>query len=121
MTLDNFFTLLDKQAKPVQFSDTMAVIDANYTHTATAFRVGDQDNTADQNQGSCKILAFAQLHNMDKHATLALFGNYYRVDVLKHPNHNDHQNIRNFLAHGWDSVSFTGKALVAKLWPYTAR
>jgi len=38
--------------------------------------------------------------------TLALFGRYYREDVLGNPNGNDHANIRNFMQTGAQGVRF---------------
>jgi hypothetical protein len=31
--------------------------------------------------------------------------------VLKNPDGTDHQNIRNFMKHGWDGVRFEGEPL----------
>jgi len=45
---------------------------------------------------------------------LALFGDYYRSDVLKNPEGSDHQNIRNFMHKGWAGVTFKGEALRAE-------
>ncbi len=38
--------------------------------------------------------------------TLALFGRYYRDDVMGNPAGEDHANIRNFLLDGWVGVRF---------------
>lgn len=51
---------------------------------------------------------------MSKDETLALFGDFYRVDVLGNPNGEDHQNIRNFMQFGWDGIEFMGEALMKK-------
>lgn len=98
----------------VNFADTIAVIDAQYDFTPTAFRNGEFDNAAGQNNGSCKIFAFAKLHQLTPEQTLHCFGSYYRDDVLQHPEATDHQNIRNFIQFGWDGVVFQGAALTAK-------
>jgi hypothetical protein len=45
---------------------------------------------------------------------LNCFGEYYRTDVLQHPDAIDHQNIRNFIRFGWDGVRFDGAALTLK-------
>ena len=43
-----------------------------------------------------------------------LWGQYYR-DVLKNPDGDDHQNIRNFMKYGWEGVPFeNGIALTRK-------
>lgn len=98
----------------IEFSDVIATIDDNYVFTPTKFINGSTTNLADQNNGSCKIFAFAQLHNLGTSETLALFGDFYRKDVLLHPTKDDHQNIRNFMEFGWEGIEFSGKALVEK-------
>ncbi len=92
----------------------MAVIDANYAFTPTTFQNGEQLNNAGQNNGSCKLFAFARLHQLSAAQTLQCFGAYYREDVLKHPAGSDHQNIRNFMKYGWGGVEFGGEALTPK-------
>ncbi len=96
-----------------QFSDVLAYIDARYQHVATAFENGAQHNAAEQNQGSCKVFAFAQLNGLDAAQTLRLFAEHYQA-VLATPEGNDHQNIRQFMQHGWDGIRFSGIALTAK-------
>ena len=100
--------------KKKSFQDTIAYIDTNYNFTPTTFKNGNQINNAGENNGSCKIFAFAKIHQLEKDQTLALFGSYYFDDVLKNPEGNDHQNIRNFMDFGWDGVSFEGEALGLK-------
>jgi hypothetical protein len=112
MSLTNFLTKV-KAGEPVNFADTIAVISENYTYTPTAFKNGNVENGAGQNEGSCKIFAFAKLNNLSKDETLSLFGDYYRVDVLQHPNASDHQNIRQFIEQGWAGVTFENEALKA--------
>ena len=96
------------------FQETIAYIDTNYNFTPTTFKNGNQINNAGENNGSCKIFAFAKIHKLEKEETLALFGSYYFEDVLKNPDGNDHQNIRNFMIFGWDGISFEGEALELK-------
>ena len=86
-------------------------IDSNYLYTPTTFRNGKQENAAGQNEGSCKILAFGKLNNLNKEKTLHCFGKYYREDVLDNPDGEDHQNIRQFMLDGWEGVSFDNQAL----------
>jgi len=90
------------------------MIDAHYTFTPTAFRNGNLQNNAGQNNGSCKIFAFGQLNELNETQVLACFGDYYREHVLKHPQADDHQNIRQFMLHGWSGIQFSGKALTPK-------
>lgn len=95
----------------VEFDEVMAVIDAEYVYTPTAFSNGGLANAAGTNEGSCKIFAFGQLHGLSEMETLALFGRYYREDVLGNPAAEDHANIRNFLLDGWLGIRFEGQAL----------
>ena len=46
------------------------------------------------------------MNDLTENQTLACFGDYYRVDVLENPNAYDHQNIRQFMEHGWCGVEF---------------
>ena len=113
MTLNDFLAQIKANA-PVNFSDTIAVISENYDYQPTAFRNGSVENAAGQNEGSCKIFAFAKLNNLNEMETLALFGDYYRIDVLQHPDATDHQNIRQFMQNGWTGIVFENDALKAK-------
>lgn len=74
---------------------------------------GDTYNEATQNQGSAKVLAFGRLNNLSKEDTLLLFAEHYQ-SVLDKPDASDHQNIRQFMANGWDGVVFEGEALIKK-------
>lgn len=105
---------LKNEPENIQFNDVIAHIDANYDFTPTKFTNGETVNEANQNNGSCKIFSFAKLNNLSKDETLNLFGDFYRKDVLEHPEADDHQNIRNFMKFGWDGVSFEENALSAK-------
>lgn len=114
MNIDAFLATLRNTPESIEFTDTMAVIESNYDFTPTGFTNGDTVNQADQNQGSCKLLGFAQLQQLNQAETLACFGKYYREDVLQNPEGDDHQNIRNFMQTGWDGVNFDGAPLSAK-------
>lgn len=114
MNLSTFLEKLQQQPEQIQFADTMAVIEANYMYTPTLFKNGAISNEAGQNEGSCKIFAFAKLNNLDPASTLACFDDYYRVDVLENPDASDHQNIRQFMQHGWNGIAFEKDALVKK-------
>jgi len=72
------------------------------------------DNAAGENEGSCKIFSFAQLQQLDETQTLNCFGRYYREDVLKNPQGSDHANIRTFIKHGWQHITFDNTALELK-------
>lgn len=98
----------------IQFKEVIAHIDENYSFTPTKFKNGNAINEAGQNNGSCKVFSFAKMNVLSEDDTLKLFGEFYREDVLKNPEGNDHQNIRNFMKFGWDGISFEGEALVKK-------
>ncbi|PKF62221.1 type III effector [Psychromonas sp. psych-6C06] len=114
MLLPAFLEKLNTQAESIEFSDTMSVIEENYQFTETAFTNGNQSNEAGQNSGSCKIFAFAKLQKFSQQQTLACFGQFYREDVLQHPDATDHQNIRQFMINGWEGIAFSAPALSAK-------
>lgn len=112
MTLNEFLQQLGNNSE-LDFEDTMQVISDNYEFSPTAFTNGNVRNEVGQNEGSCKIFAFAQLNNLDQDTTLLCFGRYYQ-DVLNTPEGDDHGNIRNFMQTGWEGISFDSSALAAK-------
>ena len=112
--MKQFLNTLETAPDSISFNDTIAVIDANYDFIPSAFRNGELQNEAGQNNGSCKVFSFARLHHLTPQQTLHCFGSYYRDDVLKHPQGSDHQNIRNFIKTGWDGIVFEGNALTPK-------
>ncbi len=111
MELAAFLQRLAETPEAVAFGDTMAVVEARYEFTPTAFRNGELRNEAGQNNGSCKVFSFARLHDLNPQQTLHCFGDYYRKDVLGNPQGTDHQNIRNFMKTGWTGIAFEGDAL----------
>jgi len=112
MTLQQFLNRLNDAPETIEFDECMSVVDANYTFTPTAFENGDVSNAANENNGSCKVFAFAQLNELSADQTLACFGGYYRHDVLDHPDAQDHANIRSFMKHGWVGIQFVEVPLV---------
>jgi hypothetical protein len=102
----------------VGFDEVMAVISEHYDYQPTRFRNGMPGqplvNEPGQNEGSCKLFAFARLHGLSEPETLACFGDYYRRDVLGHPDGVDHANIRSFMRHGWAGIEFDGQPLSVK-------
>ena len=95
------------------FADVLAFIDDNYNYTPTAFTNGNQENAIDQNQGSAKVLAFAQLNDYTENDTLKLFAEHYKA-VIETPNGTDLNNIRQFMQNGWNGVSFENDVLTKK-------
>ena len=112
MNVCEFIYKLKSDVKSISFQETIAVIDENYSFTPTAFSNGNQLNKAGENNGSCKIFAFAKLNRLDQMQTLSCFGSYYYQDVLQNPEGIDHQNIRNFMEFGWDGIRFDNEALI---------
>ena len=105
------FEQLEKSAGDIQFKDVIAFIHEHYDFTPTKFTNGNTVNEANENNGSCKVFSFAKLNDLSNEETLALFGAFYREEVLKNPEGSDHQNIRNFMEFGWEGISFEGEAL----------
>lgn len=114
MDLNIFLTKLKTTPLLVEFHDTMDVITYNYEFEPTAFQNGQLKNNSGQNNGSCKLFSFARQHQLTVQETLDCFGTYYRNDVLQHPDADDHQNIRNFIKHGWEGISFDHEPLKKK-------
>lgn len=102
---------LKQDPENIEFKDVISFIDEHYDFSPTPFKNGNIINEANQNNGSCKVFSFAKSNNLSKEETLFLFGDFYRNDVLKNPEGNDHQNIRNFIDFGWDGIYFEGEAL----------
>ncbi|MCP4595025.1 HopJ type III effector protein [Neptuniibacter sp.] len=111
MTLNEFLQQIGTNTE-LDFEDTIQVITDNYSYTPTAFDNGDVHNEAGQNEGSCKIFAFAKLNGLSEEQTLKCFGRFYQ-DVLNTPEGSDHGNIRNFMQKGWAGISFSAEALQA--------
>lgn len=114
MELTDFLHQVTTEPLSVEFEQTIAVIEDCFVFMPTEFTNGDLTNEAGQNNGSCKIFAFGQMYHLTEAQTLACFGKFYRQDVLEHPENDDHQNIRNFITHGWAGIKFTTPALVEK-------
>ena len=114
MNIQTFLEKLKQTPETITFPETIAVIEENYEFTPTAFQNGNTHNAAGTNSGSCKLFAFAQLQNLSQEETLACFGAFYRDEVLGEPEGTNHQNIRNFMVHGWNGIQFEGTALEQK-------
>ncbi len=99
----------------VEFDEVMDVIANYYDFTPTEFINGPLKNKAGENSGSCQLFRFAQQHRLTESQTLACFGHYYRDDVLKNPDADNHQNIRHFMETGWQGISFQGEPLRQKI------
>ncbi|MDY6981918.1 MAG: HopJ type III effector protein [Pseudomonadota bacterium] len=95
------------------FSTTLAFINEWYDFTPTAFRNGHVANTAEQNQGSCRVLAFALMNMLSSEQALKCFGEHYR-DVLATPDVDNHHNLRRLQKEGLVDIHFDGTPLRRK-------
>lgn len=118
MTLRELLEQIRYQPELVEFEAVMSVITDSYHYIPTRFVNGRgslcQINEAGNNEGSCKIFAFAQIHDLSPKETLACFGRFYREEVLQEPDGISHGNIRAFMISGWNSVAFDEPALINK-------
>ncbi len=97
-----------------QFETTLAFIEQHYHFTPSAFNNGTVVNSAEQNQGSCKVFALAQLLNLTQQQALACFGQHYR-DVLATPDIDNHHNLRRVLKEGLVNITFAKFPLEQKV------
>ena len=114
MNVSELLAQLRTHPQAIEFDQVMATIANHYDYTPTRFTNGQLINEAGTNEGSCKLFAFAQLNELSEQETLALFGRYYRDDVMGNPSGSDHGNIRNFMLSGWKGIRFEGKSLATK-------
>ncbi|KAL3915131.1 MAG: hypothetical protein SGARI_008250, partial [Bacillariaceae sp.] len=94
---------VEMDADNLKFEDIMELINTHYEVGLIEFKNGDIVNKQGENEGSAMLLSYAALSEMDKDATLKLWGQYYR-EVLADPDGDSHQNIRNFMKYGWDGT-----------------
>ncbi len=104
-SIDDLLKQLRLKPDTIHFSQVMAVIDECYDVHPSGFSNGELANAKEENQGSCKLFAFAKLQGLTKEQTLSLFAEHYE-NVLSTPDGEAHQNIRQFMTHGWDGVKF---------------
>lgn len=116
--LETLIKKIKGNPETTEFNDVIDIIGQHYHYTPTRFVNGTEDdsivNEAGENEGSCKIFSFAQIHQLDDLQTLNCFGKYYREDVLQNPEASDHANIRTFMKHGWQQIRFDNDALTNK-------
>ena len=112
-SLHDYITALTNTPSHLTFADTLAVIEAHYNFTSTAFKNGSVDNPAGTNSGSCKVFSFAKLHKLTQEQTLLMFAQHYQ-NVLDTPDGDNHANIRNFMKTGFEGLSFDGNSLTPK-------
>jgi hypothetical protein len=111
MTPEQFIARLGRPEH--QFAETLAFIDAHYEHQPTAFDNGPVHNSAEQNQGSCKVLAMALDRGLSDEQALQCFAEHYR-SVLQTSDGSDHANIRALQRGGLATVRFDGTPLTRR-------
>lgn len=87
------------------FADTLAFIAEHYDYQPSAFTNGPVNNSAEQNQGSCKVLAMALDQQLSDEQALQCFAEHYQA-VLDAPAGQDHANIRALMQQGLAGVHF---------------
>ena len=95
------------------FGETLAFVAEHYDYQPSAFRNGDVENAAGQNEGSCKTLGLALLEDLSLEEALLCFGEHYR-SVLATPDGSDHGNIRALMDTGLAGVRFAAPSLRRK-------
>lgn len=111
MNLTTFIDQVNNDPESLEFEDTIAIIDQYYQYTPSTFFNDCLLNETGVNEGSCKIFAFAQLHDLDQQQTLHCFGRFYREEVLQLPEGENHLNIRQFIKTGWKGIRFKENVL----------
>lgn len=95
------------------FADTLSYIDQQYNYQPSAFDNGTVHNSAEQNQGSCKVLAMAKDLELTGQQALQCFAEHYQ-SVLSDPAGSDHANIRALMSSGLNAVSFANQPLTRR-------
>jgi len=112
MSVEELLEKIRANRESVEFDEVMLTISDNYHYVPARFINGAVANEPGENEGSCKIFAFAKLHGLNVTETLSCFGKFYREDVLKNPEGTGHANIRSFMTCGWGGVEFEGEGEV---------
>jgi hypothetical protein len=101
----------------VEFGETLSLVEKWYELTPSAFTNGEGDsqvsNAQGSNEGSLKVFALSRLNGFTPEQALACFGEHFR-DVQNTPEGVDHQNIRQFMVHGWSGIQFAQAPLKLK-------
>jgi hypothetical protein len=111
--ITTFLERLRTTPETIQFAEVIALIDSHYNHTPTPFVNGAATNQASENQGSAKVFSFARLHSLNETETLHCFAEHFRA-VSDNPTGDNHQNIRQFMANGWEGIQLPHTCLTAR-------
>ena len=96
-----------------RFADTLAFMDQLYHYQPSGFHNGPLYNSAQQNQGSCRVLAMALDLGLSDGQALACFAEHYQ-SVLQQPDGTEHANIRTLMQHGLGAVRFDNPPLIRR-------
>lgn len=88
-----------------QFASTLAFIERWYQISPSAYRNGPLSSTRNENQGSCQILALAQLWSLSLEQVLLCFAEHYR-SVQQDPTGSGHANLRRLMRDGLTDIEF---------------
>lgn len=105
MTFIELCKALQQTPNTIIFNDFITLTERNDSFPPSSFDNGTLHNNADENQGSYKLFRFAHKNRFSKKETLACFGEHYQ-NVLEIPDGDSHQNIRQFILHGWTGIAF---------------
>lgn len=86
------------------FAQTLAFIEQHFNYQASGFKFAQLESNSEQNQGSCKIFALAQLLNLTQAQTLLCFGEHYRH--LNNTAQDSHLNLRQLAKIGRINIEF---------------
>ncbi len=111
MTADHFKARIGDPAH--RFADTLAFIEQHYHYQPSGFHNGPLYNSAEQNQGSCRVLAMALDLGLNEQQTLQCFAEHYQA-VLADPAGSAHANIRALTQHGLGAVRFDNQPLTRR-------
>lgn len=111
MTVDTFIARLGQPGHT--FAETLDFIEQHYHFSPSAFDNGPLHNSAEQNQGSCKVLAMALDLGLSEQQALQCFAEHYQA-VLDDPRGDAHGNIRALMQHGLGQVRFNRPPLTRR-------
>lgn len=111
ITPDSFKARLGNPAH--RFADTLSFIEQRYHYQPSGFHNGPLYNSAEQNQGSCRVFAMAQDLGLSDAQTLACFAEHHE-SVLAAPEGSEHANIRILMQHGLERIRFDSPPLTRR-------
>lgn len=87
-----------------RFADTLKFIDDWFVYSPSTFSFHQLHSQANENQGSCKILALAQFAQLTPQQALLCFGEHYRQ--LPQLPLDSHLNLRQLAKQGLTQIQF---------------